>query len=595
MNSKNTWLWLLLAATLFATIWYLDRHFQPAAVTASEGWPALQLGQATCVQVIPAGALEIRADHTNDNWLLTKPFVYPAQTAAIQALLDALTKLTPAIRITAGELRQQPAAEQDYGFDTPRYSLVLQTRQQEWQLKIGRLTTPGNQVYLRVVGVDGAFVTDAGWLKYLPAKANDWRNTELVQAGGQVDEIVLTNGAKVVELRQNPTNHLWRLTRPLQARADSDRINQALQKLRTAQVKDFVSDDTNADLTAYELQPANLDLWLGHGGSLTDGLHLGKMPTNNPALVYARREGWNGVVTTTNEPLAPWRGAVTDFRNPRLLDATAAINEMDVWVAENTNQFTLQRSGSNVWQMAGETFPVDAGTVQNFITLLGGLSATEYVSDAVTTPDLQTYGLTKPALQITLRPVAGDTNQVLTQLSFSAPQTNSLFVRRSDEECIYRLDPADWSRIPKFNFQFRDRQIWNFNEQDIKEINVRQNGQTRRILHLGRDKWMRADGGPGQVFGPSIEETAHQLGVMAAAVWLDRKVANPALYGVDTNSLHIEADLHSGRKFSLDYGKSFNNYQIALVTLDGEQWALVVPEILNQLVISYLAIPSNAP
>ena len=158
-----------------------------------------------------------------------------------------------------------------------------------------------------------------------------------------------------------------------------------------------MTDDPNADLTAYELQPANLDLWLGRGGSLTDGLHLGKALTNNPALVYARREGWNGVVTTTNDPLTAWRGAVTDFRNPRLLDSTASINEIDVWVADNTNRFSLQRSSSNGWQMAGETFPVDAGNVQSFITLLGGLSATEYVSDAVSTTDLQTYGLTKPA------------------------------------------------------------------------------------------------------------------------------------------------------------------------------------------------------
>jgi hypothetical protein len=385
------------------------------------------------------------------------------------------------------------------------------------------------------------------------------------------------------------------MTRPLQARADSDRINQALQDLRAARVAEFVTDETNADLTAYELQPANLDLWLGRGGSLTDGLHLGKALTNNPALVYARREGWNGVVTTLKDPLALWRGAVADFRNPHLLDSTAPVNEIDVWVADNTNRFSLQRSGSNVWQMAGETFPVDAGNVQSFITLLGSLSATEYVSDAVTTQDLQTYGLTKPGLQITLRPVAGDTNQVLTQLSFSAPQTNGVFVRRSDEECIYRLDPADLTRIPQFGWQFRDRQIWNFKEQDIRQITLHQNGQNRRILHVSRDKWMLADGSPGQVFGPSIEETAHQLGVMAADVWLDRKVTNPALYGVDTNSLQLEVDLNNGRKFSLDYGKSFNHYQMALVTLEDERWAFVVPEILNQMVISYLTIPSSAP
>ena len=93
--------------------------------------------------MIPANALEIRADRTNDTWLLTKPITYPAQSAAIEALLAALQKLTPAIRISAGELREQHSAESDYGFDTPQVSLVIEAGDQRWQLKVGNKTAPG--------------------------------------------------------------------------------------------------------------------------------------------------------------------------------------------------------------------------------------------------------------------------------------------------------------------------------------------------------------------------------------------------------------------------------------------------------------------
>ena len=72
----------------------------PAAIL-----PDLQPAAVTSVQVFPAGALEIRADRTNGGWVLTKPVVYPAQTAAIEALLDALQKLAPA-KISAAELRE---------------------------------------------------------------------------------------------------------------------------------------------------------------------------------------------------------------------------------------------------------------------------------------------------------------------------------------------------------------------------------------------------------------------------------------------------------------------------------------------------------
>ncbi len=110
------------------------------------------------------------------------------------------------------------------------------------------------------------------------------------------------------------------MTRPLQSRANNDLINGALQQLQAAQVTQFVTDDTNADLTAFGLQPAGLDLWLGHGTNFTLGIHVGKSLTNGTTQVYAKREGWNAIVTTSSEPFAPWHGAVNDFRDPFLLE-----------------------------------------------------------------------------------------------------------------------------------------------------------------------------------------------------------------------------------------------------------------------------------
>jgi hypothetical protein len=595
MNSKNTWLWFVLAAGLFATICLLNRHLRPGPPASSQGWPSFPFATSTSVQVIPLKALEIQADRTNGNWFLSKPLVYPAQAAAIQALLDSLAKLTPVTRITANELREQSAAEQDYGFDHPAVSLVISAADQQWQLKIGRLTAPGDQVFLRIVGVDGAFVTDAGWLKYLPQTPADWRETTLVNASGIYDAIVLTNGAKVIELHLDPTNHLWRMTRPLQARADSDRINRALQQLRSARVADFVTDDPRADLSAYELQPASLDLWLGHGGGPAEGLHTGKTLTNNPALVYAKREGWNGIITTLEEPLSPWHGSVNDFRDTHLIDFTTPVNEVEVQVGDSPNQFTLQQTGTKGWQVAGETFPVDADNVQVFLKLLGSLKATDFVSDVATLPDLQTYGLAKPLIQITLRPTAGDTNHTLAQLCFSAPQTNGVFVRRSDEDFIYALDPTDLNRIPESGWEFRDRHIWNFPEQDITGITVHQNGQTRQLLHSGRNQWSLAPGSPGQIYPPTIEETAHQLGNLAAIGWVAHKISQTGPFGVTTNSLQVVLDLKNGEKRTLDFGGSIGDQPLGLVTLDGVRWAFIIPQTLYQLVLSYLTIPANGP
>jgi hypothetical protein len=596
MNTKNTWTWFVVAAVLFAAIFLLDRYLRPPSASTGNILPGLQSSSVTSIQVIPAGAFEIRADRTNDSWLLAKPIAYPAQSAAIETLLAALEKLTPATRISAGELREHHTASADYGFDSPQISLVVEAGDRRWQLLVGNKTAPGDQVFLRVVGVDGAFVADADWLKLIPHSASEWRSTALVAADANTcDSIVLTNGAKVIELRRDATNHLWRMTRPLQARADSDRITDALQQLQTAQVTQFVTDDAKADLTALGLQPADLDLWLNRGTNFISAIHTGKSAANDAAQIYAKREGWNTVFTTAKEPLSPWRGTVNDFRDPHLLELTAPVAEIEILGQDG---FTLQQQGSNDWTIVGEKFPADAENVQLFVKLLANLRVAEFVKDVVTAPDLPAYGLATPTRQIILRSTVGDSNAVIAQLAF-AVQTNGIFVHRADEDFIYSITPEDCkilfgdSSLFEAGWQFRDRRIWNFSETNVAQIMLRQNGKTRTLVHDGVNKWSLAPGSQGIINPPALEETAHRLGELAAAGWVGHNVTQPEKFGLAPDNLQITVELKNGENFSTAFGTELPNANTALaaVTLDGERWAFVFPPVLYQFVWSYLTIP----
>jgi hypothetical protein len=599
MNSKNTWAWFAVAAVLFASVYCYDRYLRPQPVVTQNILRGLQLSSVTSVQVIPAGALEIRADRTNNSWILSKPVSYPAQSAAVEALLDALQKLTPATRITAGELLEHRNPDADFGFDSPQISLTIESGDQRRQLLVGKKTPPGDQVFLRVVGVDGAFVADADWLKFFPRTADDWRSSSLLDADeNNFDSIVLTNGAKIVEMRRDATNRLWRMTRPLQARADTDRINDALQTLQAARVTQFVTDAGKTDYSTYGLQPADLDLWLGRGTNFTAAIHAGKNPTNDPAQIYAKREGWNAVVVTAKETFAAWHGTVNDFRDPHLVELTAPVAEIEVRGQDN---FILQRQGTNGWRIAGEKFPADTEIVEQYIKILAALRVSEFVKDVVTAPDLQAYGLATPARQIILRSTASDSNAVIAQLSF-AVQTNGVFAHRADEDFIYSIAPEDAkilfgdTSLFEAGWQFRDRQIWNFAAKDVAQITIHQNGKTRTMLRDGAEKWSLASGSQGMIMGRYIEQTAAQLGGLSAAGWVARNMTEPEKLGFGTNNLQITVELKGGEKLFMDFGAQISNQTaLAAVTLDGERWAFVFPPAAYLFVSTYFTIPANVP
>ena len=597
MNSKSTGIWFVIAALLGGFIFSLKHyHQQPVPAGVLGG---LQSSAVTGIQ-ITSDAQTIRADLTNGTWQLTQPVIYPAQAAAVSALLDALQNLTPASRISAAELSEHDEASAEYGFDDPQFTIAVEAGGQHWQLKVGNKTAPGDQVFLQVAGVDGAFVAAADWLKFIPRSAENWRDTTLVDAVTSFDWIVLTNNAKgiAMEFRRDPTNHLWRMIRPLPARADGERITEALEKLRAAHAAQFVTDDPKADLTAFGLQPAELDLWLGRGSNWVAAIHAGKSPTNDATLAFIKREGWNAVMTAAKEPLAAWRGSVNDFRSPNLIELTAPVAEIEV---RGLNNFILQRHGSNDWSVVGEKFPADAENAQTFVKLLAGLRVAEYVKDVVTAPDLQAYGLATPSRQIILRSVAGDSNAVIAQLVFGAAQTNEIFVRRADEDFVYGLALADFSQLPEAGWEFRDRRTWNFSETNVAQVTLRQNGKTRQMLRVGANQWSPAPGSKGWQGiienPPAIEETVHRLGELTAAGWVGRNFTEPEKYALNTNNLQITIELKNGEREVVDFGGELPAAQTALaaVTLDGERWAFVFPPVLYQFILSYLTIPANVP
>jgi hypothetical protein len=593
MKSKTTALWFVLAASLAAASWFFDRHFQPAATGENILFAGLRADQVTGIQIIPAGAREISASRTNKTWQLEKPFAYPAQSAAIEALLGALEKLAPVMSITAADVSGRKNADAEFGFENPQFTLNLTAAGQSWHLRVGNKTAPGDGVYVRVVGAAGACVTDTSWLQFLPRDAAAWRDTTLVDIADNVDWIVVTNGAKAIELRRDVTNHLWRMIRPLQARADSYRIATALQQLRTAKVSQFVSDDPKADLAAYGLAPAALDVWLGHGTNLLTAIHAGKDSSENPGQIFARREGLNAIVTTAKEPLAPWRGAVNDFRDPHLLELTAPVAEIEV---RGENNFTLQQRGSNVWTVAGEKFPADAESVQGFIRQLASLRIADFVQEAVTDPGLKIYGLTNPpSRQITLRSVVGDTNSVIAQLLFGAATNNQIYVKRADEEFVYAVALDDLNRLQMNGDYFRERRIWNFSETNVVRVTLRQNGKMRQLDRTGVSQWRLADGSQGIINPPAIEETVHRLGQLTAAGWLGRSSATMEKIGLNTNNLSVAVELKTGEKFSVDFGAEVAQTALAAVTLAGERWAFVFPPVIYPLVAEHLTIPASAP
>jgi hypothetical protein len=596
MKNNTTPIWFVLAAALAAGVWFVQKHFQPVAPTNPNLLAGLRAAAVDSIQIVPANAREISAVRTNQNWFLEKPVAYPAQTAAIQPVLAALEKITPMLRLSAAEVARKNA-DAEFGLENPQFRIDVAGGGQEWHLNVGKLTAPGDGVYVRLVGGAGVYVVPVDWLAALPRDAAAWRDTALVGDLADVDHLIVTNGAKVIELQRDATNHLWRMLRPLPARADGTLVTAALQSLRNAKISRFVSDDPKADLSAFGLQPAEFAIWLGHGTNFSEAVHAGKDAAETPGQIFIRREGWNSVLAAARENFSAWRGDANSFRDAHLLDFTTPIAEIDV---HGENDFALRRNGTNAWTVAGKNFPVDMENLQLFVRILANLRVTEFVKDVVTGPDLQGFGLAPTnSRSLTLRSAPGDAGAVIATLLFGATETNRVFVKRADEDFVYALAPSDVAQLPVAGWQFRERRAWHFSETNLAQINIRQAGKTRQVVRNGFNKWAIAPGSQGIVDPVGLEETAKQFGNFSAAWWMEKNFTAPEKFGLNPNNLALEFELKSGEKFSVDFGADIPSQNaptaFAAVNVDGERWACVLPPPVWQLADAFLKIVPGQP
>jgi len=585
MNARNTYFWLAVAAVLFIAI--LTRHrVSPPAATGPVGvLPDLKPGAVTNISVKLKGQKLIRAERTVGAWRLTEPASDSAQAASIESLLRALERLTPAATITAHERRSLPKSDEAEGLTSPQASLFIQQEDGAvFQLEIGAKTAPGDQLYLQVAGVAGVYVVDAELLKEIPRTQHDWRDTALIKLKGLAfDHIALTNrlnnlnDAKVIELQREPANNLWRIVNPpIKARADASRLRGLLEQLEALHVKEFVSDEPKADLETFGLQIPQLELALAHGTNTLALFQFGKSPTNDAALVYARRWGRNSVVAVPTNALGGWRDQVNAFRATNIIDLPDSITAVEV---HGQDHFSVQQQGADHWRVVPQNLPADATACKDLLSDLGHLPILEPL-DAVTDSEFARDGLAAPARKYIFKtpaPASGPTNPPIAEVDIGATNDNRVFicVAYLDEKFVYAVNLADVQRLPVASFQMRERQIWNYSDDDIARVTVRQQGKVRQFLHTdkGRQSWALAPGSDGTIEPLAVGETVHSLAQLTVSNWVAHGLQSRVRYGFSDNGGQVTLELRNGSKPTLDLGGPTPAGSLyGAVTLEGEPW-----------------------
>jgi hypothetical protein len=607
MNWRPTWVLLAAAAVLLALIVWVEQPLRREQEHQASRiiLPGLDPSLVTNIEIQPWGQAMIRAQRqgsSNSSWRLVRPVAYPAQTQFIEALLDALAKLEWVDRVTERELASRPDAQKEFGFTTPRFTILLQGSGPDHRLEIGNLGAFNDQVSLQVVGNNAIYETDADILGLIPQEKNQWRDLfllSLTNLSFQTLHVRAPPGNEF-DLSRDATNHLWFMRHPLYARADTSKINDLLSRLQTVSVVVFTNDDPQADLEPYGLQTSEttpeLTLSFLDRTNIVAGLQVGRILTNHAGFAFARRNDPGNIVVVALEALKPWQAAYTNFLDQHFISLSPSMVESIT--VRGDDDFVVRKQTNGQWVVtAGKSFPADADLMEYWLAGLTNVP-TEIVKTVVT--DFSPYGLNShPALQyaIAFAPQLGA--QAEARIEFGTNQTGNVFERRLGEDPVNAVSPEDFDRLPRVSWQLRDRRVWSFESSNVVSVTVHQLGGTLKYLRDPDGNWTYAPGFNSQVAinSPALEECVFRLGSLRAIYWDAAGEQPQDRFGFAKASHEVEFEVKHGATnqiFRIQFGdRSPLIHPYASVVQDGQRLIFEFPADLYQnLVEPNLTLPT---
>lgn len=600
MSWKTTGVLISLAIGLLVYIVMFERRPSISTIEPDRGgrlFPGFDLSKVTGIAV-QGSNLVLRASRSNGLWTLTTP-VYPAQQTRIDEFLRSVGQMERRGSVSVADIQAQATGRSAFGLDPARATVVLEAGTNQAEMLIGTATLFADEIYVQRKGESGIDVVDGLILNHLPVSASQWRNPMLLQDERlSFDRVTVTSPNHVVELRVDPVSQLWTMVKPLRSRTEFGAVNSLLQSLRQARIEEFVTDNPNADLKFYGLEPQALDLTLSHGEVAVSSLRFGGSPIDSPASVYARLTSHTNIVLVSSKLAEVIRTPPEYFRDHQLASIVPeSIERIEITVRSS---FALERTAGDAWRIS-EPFeaPADQEAVGRIFENLARMRIVEFKKDDV--DDFSGYGLDPAHRSYTFysetSSAKSDVDQPLVRIDFSTNRVDSarldtVFSRRSGERSVYSIPYGDVLRLPLAPYELRDKQVWEFEAGQITSVTVLHQGKTRQFVRNSQNQWS-----DDFIVDERIEETLHRLGSVRAESWKAKGKDKLALYGIREDSYRISLEFVDQRSPRvLSFGGSAGEGLYAAVVLEEEEPVIFVfPIVLSAMVKRDFSVPMEKP
>lgn len=473
----------------------------------------------------PADTVRLRRE--GDRWQMLAPVTAGGDRGRVE---DVLTTLVTAK--VDREVAEAPASLAEFGLDRPAAEVTLTLKEgRRLAVQLGGKNPTGLWVYAKVPDRPAVFVLPDGVLRDATQPASEFRDKTILafdrravrglEIGLPDDTLVLTWG-----------DQGWRLTRPRALPADSDAINDLLDKLQSARVKEFVAEAPRSR-DPYGLdRPLRLVISTGQDKDRTTRtLLLGRVDAAKQG-VYAMREGEESVLLLPQEI---WTLVPKNVAAAR--DKTVVAFERDkvtrLDIESPRGPVTLVREGDR-WKITHPvSVPADLVEAGALLSALKNLRAQAFLSEDAS--GIARW-LARPEVKVTITEQGAPAPRTL--LLAPAPDRRggqpTAYAAVAGQGPVVLVEAKALTELGKPLDELRDRTLVSGLEpRDVRRVQVTRGDRRVLVERRGEDDWRLLEPTRGPARRSKIDDVVYGLRGLKWTAIAAPGGEEPARYGLD--------------------------------------------------------------
>jgi hypothetical protein len=363
-------------------------------------------------------------------WQVTQP----APVGADEAELSGITSNLASLEVQR-VVDEQPAEVKQYGLDPARIEVTFKQDGKERTLLLGQKTPTGSDMYAKVPDKPRVFLVSSFLESTFNKSSFDLRDKTILKIDREkVDRMEIDTPERTLKFAKQGAD--WRMTSPVEARADFGAVEGIIGRLNTTPMKSVIPVDAR-NLAEYGMDKPAATVRV-MSGSAQATLLIGK--SAGEGVVYAEDPSRPLVFTVEASLFDEIKKPAGDFRMKDLFDSRS-FNTTRVEIVRGGQTIAFEKAkGQDGWkQITPAAKPADTAKVEALLTGLTSARATSFVDSIAGT------GLETPELTVS---IAFEDGQKHEKVAFGRKGAD-VYARREGDAAAAKIDATALDGIIK--------------------------------------------------------------------------------------------------------------------------------------------------